>query len=128
MKGLCISPISAWCCCSGKVRLAKQCDRQQVPGLHLGSWPTGKHAVQAKAAEAELQPLMSLMKEALGERVEKVVVSQRLADSPCALSVSKHGWSAYQERIMRSQVPHSLSFSSPVTVSGLVSCSQRLFD
>ena len=60
--------------------------------------------MQAQAAEAELKPLMTLMKEALGERVEKVVVSQRLADSPCALSTSKFGWSAYQERIMRSQV------------------------
>ena len=31
-------------------------------------------------------------------------MSQRLADSPCALVTSKFGWSAYQERIMRSQV------------------------
>ena len=60
--------------------------------------------LQAQAAEADLKPLMELMKEALGERVEKVVASQRLADSPCALATSKFGWSAYQERIMRSQV------------------------
>ena len=58
--------------------------------------------------EAELKPLMELMKEALGERVEKVVASQRLADSPCALATSKFGWSAYQERIMRSQVFQSV--------------------
>lgn len=60
--------------------------------------------MQAQAAEAELKPLMDLMKEALGDRVEKVSVSHRLADSPCALSTSKHGWSAFQERIMSSQV------------------------
>ena len=60
--------------------------------------------MQAQAAEADLKPLMELMKEALGDRVEKVVATQRLADSPCALATSKFGWSAYQERIMRSQV------------------------
>ena len=31
-------------------------------------------------------------------------ISNRLADSPCALVTSKFGWSAYQERIMKSQV------------------------
>ena len=67
----------------------------------------GAVGLQAQAMEAELKPLMELMKEALGERIEKVVASQRLADSPCALATSKFGWSAYQERIMRSQVCQS---------------------
>jgi len=59
-------------------------------------------AAQEEAATA-LKPLTDFLKATLGERVEKVVVSGRLADSPCALVTSKFGWSAYQERIFKSQ-------------------------
>ncbi|GLI58754.1 hypothetical protein VaNZ11_000511 [Volvox africanus] len=57
----------------------------------------------AEAAAKELQPVVEFLKKSLGERVEKVTVSNRLLDSPCALVTSKFGWSANMERIMRSQ-------------------------
>ena len=66
----------------------------------------GRAVWQAEEAAKALQPLTEFMKGVLGEKVEKVTVSQRLSDSPCALVTSKFGWSAYQERIMRSQVPN----------------------
>ncbi len=56
-----------------------------------------------EAAE-QYKGLIDRIKNTLGDKVEKVVVSQRLADSPCALVTSKFGWSAHQERVMKSQV------------------------
>merc|ERR1712045_704842 len=44
--------------------------------------------------KAEFEPLTKLMKEVLGDKTEKVVVSSRMADSPCVLTTSEHGWSA----------------------------------
>merc|ERR1712134_93852 len=56
-----------------------------------------------KELKAKFDPLCSTMKEVLGEKVEKVVVSERLVVSPCVLVTGEYGWSANMERIMKAQ-------------------------
>jgi molecular chaperone HtpG len=49
------------------------------------------------------EKLCTLIKEVLGDKIEKCVLSNRLANSPCALVTSEWGWSANMERIMKAQ-------------------------
>ena len=50
--------------------------------------------------KAEFEPSTKLTKEVLGDKVEKVIVSDRIFDSPCVLTMSEYGWSVNMERIM----------------------------
>jgi len=51
--------------------------------------------------KAKFEPLCKLMKDILGDKVEKVVCGQTLETSPCVLKTSEYGWSANMERIMK---------------------------
>merc|ERR1711912_113898 len=62
-------------------------------GLEIAEDDDEKKAFEE--AKSKTESLCKLMKEVLDDKVEKVVVSNRLADSPCCLVTGEYGWSAY---------------------------------
>jgi len=65
-------------------------------GLELEETDEEKRAHEAEVASAEFTDLCSAGKEALGDKVEKVIISNRITDSPCVLVTGQfgHGWSS----------------------------------
>jgi len=51
----------------------------------------------------DFKPLTEWLKSVYDKDVEKVVVSNRIHESPCVLVTGQYGWTANMERIMRAQ-------------------------
>ena len=60
----------------------------------------------------ETKKLTEYFSQVLGNKVEKVVLSNSLVSSPCVLTTNSYGWSANMQRIMKSQ---TLKNDDPMT-------------
>jgi molecular chaperone HtpG len=62
--------------------------------------------------KAKFESLCKLMKDVLGDKVEKVCIGTRIQDSPCVLVTGEYGWTANMERIMKAQALRDSSMTS----------------
>lgn len=85
----------------------KSCTKE---GLDLEE--TEEEKKQKEEEKARFEPLCKLMKDVLGDKVEKVVVSTRIDESPCVLVTGEYGWTANMERIMKAQALRDSSTTS----------------
>ena len=103
-------PIDEYC-----VQQLKEYDGKKLVSVTKEGLKFEESEEEKKAWEeltADFEPLTKLMKEILGDKVEKVLMSERVVDSPCVLVTGEYGWTANMERIMRAQALRDNSMSS----------------
>jgi molecular chaperone HtpG len=76
---------------------------------------TDEEKKKAEELKAQFEPLCKIIKEVLGDKVEKVTISERIVSSPCVLVTGEYGWSANMERIMKAQALRDNSMSTYMT-------------
>jgi molecular chaperone HtpG len=76
---------------------------------------TDEERKKAEEQRAQFEGLCKVVKEILGDKVEKVTLSDRVVSSPCVLVTGEHGWSANMERIMKAQALRDSSMSTYMT-------------
>lgn len=81
-------------------------------GVNLADFATEEEKKDKEEIKASNENLCKVIKELLGDKVGKVVLSDRIVESSCCLVTCEYGWSAYMERIMKAQALRDNSMSS----------------
>merc|ERR1711939_1177010 len=87
-----VDPIDEYC-----VQQLKEYDGKKLVSVTKEGLKFDESEDEKKAFEelkADFEPLCKLMKEILGDKTEKVVVSERLTEAPCCLVTGEYGWTA----------------------------------
>jgi molecular chaperone HtpG len=105
-----VDPIDEYCVQQLKEYEGKKLKSVTKEGLDLEEDEDEKKKLEEQKAAYE--GLCKLIKEVLSDKIEKVVVSHRIAESPCVLVTSEFGWSANMERIMKAQALRDSSMTS----------------
>merc|ERR1711966_607226 len=104
-----VDPIDEYCVQQLKEYDGKKLKSVTKEGLDIDTEDEKKKLEELKA---EFEPLTKLIKEVLGDKMEKVLVGTRITESPCVLVTSEYGWSANMERIIKAQALRDSSMSS----------------
>lgn len=73
---------------------------------------TDEEKKKKEEEKASFEGLCKKIKEILGDKIEKVTLSDRVVASPCVLVTAEFGWSANMERIMKAQALRDNSMTS----------------
>jgi len=105
-----VDPIDEYC-----VQQLKEYDGKKLVGVtkeNLGIPLTDEETKRAEEMKSSNDKMVTLIKDILGDKVEKVLVSNRLVQSPCVVVTGEFGWSANMERIMKAQALRDNAMSS----------------
>jgi len=105
-----VDPIDEYCIQQLKDYEGKTLKCCSKEGLDLEDTEDEKKAFEE--LKTQYEPVCKKIKEILDTKVEKVVIGDRMEDSPCVLVTSEFGWTANMERIMKAQALRDNSMTS----------------
>jgi len=105
-----VDPIDEYCIQQLKDFEGKTLKCCSKEGLELEDTEEDKKKLEE--LKTAYEPVCKKIKEILDSKVEKVIVGDRMEDSPCVLVTSEFGWTANMERIMKAQALRDNSMTS----------------